>query len=164
MTGHSSPHATRPAGTVLDCNSFDLTRRVRDEPTQSKQRLSQRLTNDIRPDTLARTRVFDRPDSLMIANRMATNSRDRRARQDSNMHSRPELGSRAPPPRRRQSLHQARGLRPSKVCVARKTAIRRIGPSQEGIIQPTGAKVPNSGLGFTKWMSSNDIRHTAHFT
>ena len=34
----------------------------------------------------------------------------------------------------------------------------------EGMIQPAGANIPNSGPGFTKRMSSNDIHHTAHFT
>lgn len=34
----------------------------------------------------------------------------------------------------------------------------------EGMIQPTGANIPNSGFGLTKRISSNDIHHTAHFT
>ncbi len=34
----------------------------------------------------------------------------------------------------------------------------------EGMIQPAGANIPNSGVSFTKQMPSNDIYHTAHFT
>lgn len=34
----------------------------------------------------------------------------------------------------------------------------------EGMIQPAGANIPKTGVGFTKQMPSNDIYHTAHFT